>query len=67
MDSISKAGVDAPFAEHVQYSSDGKVGDNTDEKIVPIDEEAVQDAHHIDLSWRSWVRTYSAARAGSCL
>lgn len=56
MDSISKGGVDAPSAEHIQYSSDGKRGDTADEKIVPIDEEAVENAHHIDLSWRSWVR-----------
>lgn len=57
MDSISKGGVDALSAEHIQYSSDGKVGDTADEKIVPIDEEAVENAHHIDLSWRSWVCT----------
>jgi hypothetical protein len=28
-------------------------------RIIPIEEEAVTDAVHIDLSWRSWVRSTS--------
>ena len=31
-------------------------------KVIPIEEEAVTDAVHIDLSWRSWVRNSSRRR-----
>lgn len=27
--------------------------------VVPIEEEALEDAYHIDLTWRSWVRLFS--------
>lgn len=28
-------------------------------QVIPIDQEAIIDAEHIDLSWRSWVRFHS--------
>lgn len=58
MDSISKSEVDAPSAEHIQDApSEKRVGRGA-EGIKPIDEEALEDVQHIDLGWRSWVRTY---------
>jgi len=27
----------------------------TEAHIVPIEQEAVEDVHHVNLSWRSWV------------
>lgn len=29
--------------------------------VVPIEEEAVDDAYHINLTWRSWVRPFQTA------
>lgn len=57
MDSISK--LDAPTAVHQDWkSSDEKEYGKGSENIVPIEEEAVEGAHHINLSWRSWVRSF---------
>jgi hypothetical protein len=44
----------ATHTEHARKQEHHHYAKN-DFTIVPIEEEAVQDAHHIDLSWRSWV------------
>lgn len=37
-------------AEHVSIGEEQR-----DPIAIPIEEEAVQDAYHVHLSWRSWV------------
>lgn len=39
----------------VEDSKEGSTGAVKSPVVVPIQEEAVQDVRHIDLSWRSWV------------
>jgi hypothetical protein len=43
-------------ATHVEESHDAPHRkSHTDAHIVPIEQEAIEDARHIDLSWRSWM------------
>lgn len=57
MDDTSKK-EDVPDVIHVQRRADTVDPDHPTAKngIVPIEQEAVEDARHIHLSWRSWVR-----------
>lgn len=59
MDTASKSEGDAPSAEHVpDVLTEEKGVGRGGEGIKPIDEEALEDAQHINLSWRSWVRKF---------
>ena len=56
-----KAG-EKPSATHVQDTIDAnhdhhQHGHHKEFNPVPLSEEAITDAFHIDLSWRSWVCT----------
>jgi hypothetical protein len=43
-------------ATHVEESHDAPHRkSHTDAHTVPIEQEAIEDARHIDLSWRSWM------------
>lgn len=53
MDSITESESGKITASHVQ-EPDKKGADSS--AIVPLKREAVEDAQHIKLSWRSWVR-----------
>lgn len=50
MASITKNETNIASADYIQDISRAD-----DEKTVPIEEEAVQEAEHVNLSWRSWV------------
>lgn len=54
MDSISKAEVSTSLHQNWKSSDEKEYGKGP-ENVVPIEEEAVEGAHHINLSWRSWV------------
>lgn len=40
----------------------GKVSNDKDVEVLPIEQEAVQGAYHVHLSWRSWVSIYRLLR-----
>jgi hypothetical protein len=41
---------------HIEGSHNGRHHKaHSDAHIVPIEQEVVEDARHVDLSWRSWV------------
>jgi hypothetical protein len=44
-------------ALHASLEEHAEKPDHTDrvEAVLPISQEAVQDAYHVHLSWRSWV------------
>lgn len=57
MDSISKGDAGMPTTVHQDWqSSDEKSTGKGPDSVVPIEQEALNGAHHINLSWRSWVR-----------
>lgn len=59
MDSISKGDMDTSTASHQEWhSSDEKPAGQGPDSIVPIEQEALEGAQHINLSWRSWVRLF---------
>lgn len=45
-----------PSATSVEGHKFG-VGYKEELEVVPIEQEAIQDAYHVHLSWRSWVRS----------
>jgi hypothetical protein len=56
--------VEKPKVVHAA-TSQTETSDKTDKpgghgifEIVPIEQEAVEDVHHVHLSWRSWVWTH---------
>lgn len=61
MDSISKIDDIVPSVTHIQDHdiSVGKTVDGVKDNIIPLKQEAIDDAQHIHLSWRSWVNIYA--------
>lgn len=51
-----------PSAAHVQDGHATTMVDSSHGRsihVVPIEQEALEDAHHVHLSWRSWVWSFT--------
>ena len=46
---------DKPAAAHVQHAPVHETHHHRTLSVVSIEQEAHQDVHHVNLSWRSWV------------
>ncbi|KAI0146392.1 MFS general substrate transporter [Xylariaceae sp. FL1272] len=55
-DSVQSAPNSSPDIDHVEHRESGpEKTERRDSEIVPLEQEAVENAYHIKLSWRSWL------------